>query len=195
MLEVMTVGAESLIVPHWEWRTFAASLKAIEEKLPPFGDVAPRNSAEIYFLRLGGAQNTKICDEIFDVKRLREVDADGLELWQSVFKAKFPLGRSDVAAAFAQWQLPLPKLARESYTSEAFIGELIAAEPALRVARVAKSRRGFAYAGCIAEFVRLSVETVPLQSFSLDTNSPRAFCGHCATSASNLRPTPVTRSD
>jgi hypothetical protein len=168
MLEVMTREAAGVIVPRWEWRTFAPSLGSIEQKLPPISDVTPRDSSEIYFLRLGGPQTAKIRDDIFDVKRLRDVDADGLELWEPVFKAKFPLSRGDIAAAFALWQLPPPKLRRESYPSEAFIGELIAAEPALRVAHVAKSRRGFIFAGCLAEFVRLTVETVPLHSFSLE---------------------------
>jgi hypothetical protein len=64
--------------------------------------------------------------------------------------------------------LPLPALSRDSYTIEEFFNSLIAAQPALRVARVDKSRRGFDFQGCIAEFVRLSVESRPLQSFSLE---------------------------
>jgi exopolyphosphatase / guanosine-5'-triphosphate,3'-diphosphate pyrophosphatase len=168
----MTDETQGTIVPRWEWRTFAPSLKSLEVKLAPLAGVAPRDSAEIYILHLGGPQNAKIRNDTFDVKRLREVDANGLELWEPVIKAKFPLGRSDIVAAYAQWQLPLPHLRRESYTVEAFIGELIAAEPALRVAHVAKSRRCFALAGCIAEFVTLTVDLLPLESFSLEHEEP-----------------------
>lgn len=168
----MTQATDNEMVPRWEWRMFAPSLEALEERLPPLDRIAPRTSNEVYFLRLGGPQNAKIRDDVFDVKQLRQVDAAGLELWAPVFKARFPLRRDDVIAAFGHWQLPLPKLARENYSSEAFIGDLIVAEPALRAVRVAKSRRGFAFAGCIAEFVRLSVESLPLQSFALEHEQP-----------------------
>ena len=52
------------------------------------------------------------------IKRLQQVDDDGLELWEPVFKAKFPLGRSDIAVAFSEWHLPLPALSWNSYTIE-----------------------------------------------------------------------------
>ena len=45
---------------------------------------------------------------------------------------------------------------------------MIAAQPHLRVAPVTKSRRRFSFAGCIAEFVRLSVNSLYLESFSLE---------------------------
>ncbi len=93
----MTIEAGDKIVPRWEWRTFSATLGAIDEKLAPLADVAPHPSAEIYFLRRGGQQNAKIRDDIFYVKHLRGVDADGLELWEPVFTAKFPLGRGPAA--------------------------------------------------------------------------------------------------
>ena len=61
-----------------------------------------------------------------------------------------------------------PALSRDNYTIEEFFNSLIAGQPALRVARVDKSRRGFVFQGCIAEFVRLSVSLHPLQSFSVE---------------------------
>jgi hypothetical protein len=162
------VASKDQIIPRWEWRTFSASLAARERAIGPLADVAPRNSSEIYILSLHGPQNAKLRDGLIDIKRLQQVDDDGLELWEPVFKAKFPLGRSDIAVAFSEWHLPLPALSRDSYTIEEFFNSLIAAQPALRVARVDKSRRGFVFQGCIAEFVRLSVESRSLQSFSLE---------------------------
>ena len=164
------VASEDLeqIIPRWEWRTFSASLAALERAIGPMADVAPRNSSEIYILSLHGPQNAKLRGGLIDIKRLQQVDDDGLELWEPVFKAKFPLGRCDIAVAFSELHLPLPALSRDSYTIEEFFNSLIAAQPALRVARVDKSRRGFDFQGCIAEFVRLSVESRSLQSFSLE---------------------------
>ena len=71
--------------PRWEWRTFDASLNAIEGRVAgALEHVAPHTSAEIYLLRLGGPQNAKIRDGILDVKRLQQVDVIGLELWEPV---------------------------------------------------------------------------------------------------------------
>lgn len=163
------------IIPRWEWRIFSASLDALERAIGPLplADIAPRNSSEIYALSLHSQQNTKLRDGLIDIKRLQQVDDDGLELWKPVFKANFPLGRGDIAVAFSEWHLPLPGLSRDSYTIEQFFDTLIVAQPALRVARVDKSRRGFIFQGCIAEFVRLSVDLHPLQSFSLEHQDRR----------------------
>ena len=85
-----------------------------------------------------------------------------------MLKAKFPLRQNDVATAFVEWQLSLPRLARKTYTIDQFTNELIAAQPHLRVAPVTKSRRRITFAGCTAEFVRLSVNSLYLESFSLE---------------------------
>ena len=107
--------------PRWEWRTFDASLNAIEGRIAgALEHVAPHTSAEIYLLRLGGPQNAKIRDGILDVKRLQQVDVNGLELWEPVLKAKFPLSQNDVATAFLEWQLSLPDLGRKTYTIDQF---------------------------------------------------------------------------
>ncbi len=103
------------IIPRWEWRTFSASLDAFERAIGPLADVAPWDSSEIYVLNLHGPQNAKLRDGFIDIKRLQQVDDDGLELWEPVFKAKFPLGRGDIAVAFSEWHLPLPALSRDSY--------------------------------------------------------------------------------
>jgi hypothetical protein len=67
----MIIEGEAKIVPRWEWRTFDASLNAIEVRIAAaLEQVAPHTSAEIYLLRLGGPQNAKIPDGILNVKRL-----------------------------------------------------------------------------------------------------------------------------
>jgi hypothetical protein len=160
------------IVPRWEWRMFDRTLEAIEHRLGPLPDTQARTSVEIYFLRLGGTQNAKVRDDVFDVKRLLQVDVSGLELWKPVFKIKFPLNRGGVARAFAEWNLPLPRLSRENYSIDDFIGELISPRRELRVAHVEKSRRGFNFQGCIAEFAQLTVDGLRLETFSLEHEEP-----------------------
>lgn len=160
------------IIPRWEWRCFGPSLAAIAQAVAIPSDTASRESDEIYVLDPRGTENAKIRDGVLDIKQLRQIDADGLELWEPVFKARFPLSRSDLAAASAVWALPLETLPRETYTIEQFIEEVISLRADLHVLRVRKSRRAFTFAGCIAELVRLAVDSRTLESFSLEHEAP-----------------------
>ena len=161
------------IVQRWEWRCFAPSLATIAQAVTITGDAASRESDEIYVLDPRGTENAKIRDGVLEIKRLRQIDADGLELWEPAFKAGFPLSRSDLAAASSVWPLPLETLPRENYTIKQFIEEVISLTADLRVVRVHKSRRVFTFAGCTAELVRLAVESRTLESFSLEHEDPK----------------------
>ena len=161
------------IVLRWEWRCFAPSLATISQAVSIPSDAASRESDEIYVLDPRGTENVKIRDGALDIKRLRQIDADGLELWEPVFKAGFPLSRSDLVAVSAVWPLLLETLPRETCTIEQFIEEVISLRADLHVARVHKSRRVFTFAGCIAELVGLAVESRTIESFSLEHEEPK----------------------
>ncbi len=165
--------AENQIVPRWEWRSLASSFAAVAQSAAMPADLKPRESDEIYLLDLRGTQNAKIRDGILDIKLLRRTDADGLELWEPIFKASFPLSASDIAAASAVWQRQARALPRASYTIQQFIDEVVPLESDLHVVRVHKSRRGFTFAGCIAEWARLTVESQTLESFSIEHEDPK----------------------
>ncbi len=137
------------IALRWEWRCFAPSVVTIAQAVAIPSGAASRESDEIYVLDPRGTESAKIRDGVLDIKRLRQIDADGLELWEPVFKVRFPLGRSDLAAASAVWPLPLETLPRESYTIEQFIEDMIFPRTDLHVVRVHKSRRIFKFAGCM----------------------------------------------
>lgn len=161
------------IVPRWEWRCFAPSLATIAQAAAMPSDAAWRDSDEIYLLDVKDAESVKIRDGVLDIKRLRQTDAEGLELWEPVFKARFPLGRSELAAASSIWALPLETLPRDTYTIQQFIDEAISPQPDLRIVRVHKSRRNFTFAGCIAELVRLTADSRTLESFALEHEDPK----------------------
>jgi exopolyphosphatase / guanosine-5'-triphosphate,3'-diphosphate pyrophosphatase len=162
------------IVPRWEWRCFAPSLATLAQAAALPADAAPRDSDETYILDLSApiAQNVKIRDGVLDIKRLLQTDATGLELWEPVLKARFPLGRKDVAAVFGPW-MPPAALTRDAYTLKQLISEIVAPQPALRVVEVRKSRRAFGFAGCLAELVQISAGSVSLESFSLEQEDPK----------------------
>ena len=89
------------IILRWEWRCFAPSLATIAQAVAIPSDATSQESDEIYVLDPRGTENVKIRGGALDIKRLRQVDDDGLELWEPVFKASFPLSRGDLAAASA----------------------------------------------------------------------------------------------
>jgi adenylate cyclase len=161
------------IVPRWEWRCFAPSLASIAQAASIPTDAAPHESDEIYLLASNEKLNANLRDGVLDIKRLRQTSNAGLQLWEPVFKARFPLSSSDLASAAAVWALSLGKLTRESYDLQQFIDEVISTQSQLRVARVHKSRRGFSFGGCIAELARLTAESQKLESFSLEHENPQ----------------------
>ena len=89
--------------PRWEWRIFDTSLNAIEGRIAgALEHVTPHTSAEIYLLRLGGPQNAKIRDGILDVKRLQQVDVNGLELWGTGAQGQIPAQSKRCCYGFPQ---------------------------------------------------------------------------------------------
>ena len=159
--------------PRWEWRTFAQSLPALKKAVGnAAGTAAPRASAEIYLLNLRGPHNAKIRNNVLDIKRLQQVSADGLELWSPAFKGSFPASRAQLGDAFAAWGLAAPAFARDSYTLDQFLAEIVAPHHALRRVEVGKNRSGFEFGNCIAEFAEVVVNGIACESFCLEHENP-----------------------
>jgi hypothetical protein len=165
-------SATPAVVPRWEWRTFAPALAELRARVGSVAEVEPRRSDETYILGSRGTANAKLRAGVLDIKELQEVAPSGLELWLPTWKAKFPITADDVRAAFRVWKESPPALARERYTAEQFLAEVIGAVPSMRAVHVSKSRQGFTQGGCAAEFVRLTVDSAPLESFSLEHENP-----------------------
>ena len=167
----MTV-IQDTVIPRWEWRTFALTLDQLEAHIGAVARVSPRESDELYLLNLRGPHNAKIRGGVLDIKQLQEVNAGGLELWKPVFKAAFPLAAAGLRDAFTAWALPAPMVARDTYTLDQFLAEVAAPNPALRVAKVRKARRGFTFGGCTAEFAGVMVNGIACESFCLEHEDP-----------------------
>jgi exopolyphosphatase/guanosine-5'-triphosphate,3'-diphosphate pyrophosphatase len=91
--------------PRWEWRTFGARLSDIEAKVGLTAQIAPRQSDEIYLLNFATPHSAKIRGGVLEVKRLLQVDSNGLEQWSPAFKACFPLSAPMVQSALATLNL------------------------------------------------------------------------------------------
>jgi exopolyphosphatase/guanosine-5'-triphosphate,3'-diphosphate pyrophosphatase len=166
------MSLESKIVPRWEWRIFAPSLTTLRGKLGADGG-AIRASRETYVLSAGVDRNAKIRDDTFDIKLLRQVKFQGLEQWEPVFKARFPLGAPEIERAWSLWDLSPPSLRYDRYSAEAFLRDLVPSSPSLRAVTIDKARCALEYAGCIAEFATVAGLGISLETISIEHEDPQ----------------------
>jgi exopolyphosphatase/guanosine-5'-triphosphate,3'-diphosphate pyrophosphatase len=172
---VMTCGGAAVvtIIPRWEWRVFGTGLGAAEEA---FSDLTPGSIAEtdeLYLLSAAGG-NVKVRDELMDIKLLREVDGDGLERWEPVLKAGFPLPAAEVPRVFDALGVLAPPLARDAYTLDQFLHELVEPSGAVRAVRVHKRRVRYRLANCLAEVADLEVDGRDVRTVAVESEDPAA---------------------
>src|SRR5208283_3547941 len=154
--------------PRWEWRTFGARLSDIEAKVGLTAQIAPRQSDEIYLLNSSTPHSAKIRGGVLEVKRLLQVDSNGLEQWRPAFKARFPLSTPMVKSAFAALDLR-PLTTRQGVCHlEEFLAEAVSHDRPLRALQVKKARRQFVFGDCAAEFVCLHIGPVAQESFCVE---------------------------
>ena len=152
---------------RWEWRTFGRRFEGIDDRLgTPSGDT--EETEELYFLSPTGA-NVKVRGDLLDIKVLREVDRVGLERWEPVVKAPFPLTEADVAAAFEGLRQPVPTLARDAYTVEQFVTELVDPSPTIRTVPVRKRRTRYTVHGCQAELSEVDADHQTIRTIAVET--------------------------
>ena len=87
-----------------------------------------------------------------DIKVLRETDAYGLQRWEPILKAPFPLDEEAARTVFHGLRLPLPDLPSEGLSLEAVLAAAGVGGPGgPRLLRVRKQRARYTVAGCQAE--------------------------------------------
>jgi exopolyphosphatase/guanosine-5'-triphosphate,3'-diphosphate pyrophosphatase len=138
------------IIPRWEWRTFGESFGEADDKFAALSPSDVQETDELYFLSSANDENVKVRFDLMDIKALIEVNADGLEQWKPVMKASFPLPAGEVKEVLEALGVPVPSLARETYTLDQFVAEL--GEPGgLRAVKVHKKRVRYKVNGCTSE--------------------------------------------
>jgi exopolyphosphatase / guanosine-5'-triphosphate,3'-diphosphate pyrophosphatase len=140
-------------VNRWEWRTFGVGDDV-------FGARAPdrvEESDEIYILSVSRGDTVKVRDGLMDVKRLEQVDDDGLEQWAVAMKAEFPLSAEQLGSVLSGLRVPLPDLPRDLYTLDDVLDE-IRGRPDLLAVEVHKERVRYTVGRCMAELTDVTTE-------------------------------------
>jgi exopolyphosphatase/guanosine-5'-triphosphate,3'-diphosphate pyrophosphatase len=166
-------GVPTTIVPRWEWRAFGKGFGAAEATLAASPTGPAQDSDELYLFS-GTGENVKVRDDLMDIKVLREVDADGLERWEPVMKAGFPLPASDVLAVFEALHIPSPALGRDAYTLDQFLTELAPPGGPLRAVRVHKRRTRYTVGGCMAELADVVADGRSASTIAIESEDPAA---------------------
>jgi exopolyphosphatase/guanosine-5'-triphosphate,3'-diphosphate pyrophosphatase len=159
------------IIPRWEWRTFGDRFGATEEVFGALEPTGVQESDETYFL--APRANVKMRFDLIDIKLLREVDEDGLERWEPVLKAQFPISAADAGATLEAMGVAVPALTRETYPLDVFIREL-AAPAGIRAVEVHKRRVRYLVNGCTSEVSDVTVAGRTTRTIAIESTDKAA---------------------
>jgi exopolyphosphatase/guanosine-5'-triphosphate,3'-diphosphate pyrophosphatase len=162
-----------VIIPRWEWRSFGERFGKAESALAARAPDQVIESDEVYLLSDAGADVVKVRHDLMDIKRLQQVDDDGLEQWSPVMKAPMPLSAGDftaVAAALGVEASQPP--ARTSYSLADVRQELIEPNPHLLAVEVHKRRQRYMVDGCMAELTAVRVGRNSTRTIAIESEDP-----------------------
>ncbi len=163
---------DNVIVPRWEWRTFAEDLEAQGAKVLSHGEARLKESKEVYILSRKSNENTKIRDGLMDIKSLQAVNDDGLEQWRPIMKEQFPLSAESLMRLLGVLQVTAPTDPKQSYTYDEFIEDVVKPHPDLAAVNVSNRRYGLNINGCTVEFAHTEFNSAPLQTICVEHADP-----------------------
>src|SRR4029453_6440417 len=112
-------------------------------------------------------------DGKIDIKVFREADTAGLERWEPVLKADFPISADDARRVGAELGLEGFAPARSSYDLDQLTAELAGAGPTGGVA-VHKRRVPYPSGGCMAELSDVVVDGQPTRTIAIESEDAAA---------------------
>ena len=155
------------IVPRWEWRTFGSRFGLADERFAALESTGIQESDETYLL---GATtgNPKIRAALMDIKLLRETQS-GLERWEPVMKAAFPISGDEARRVFETLEMPAPALDREQYSADEFVAAVSGPGGPLERVEVHKRRVRYTVNGCTSEVTDLTANGRPTRTIAIES--------------------------
>ncbi len=164
----------SEIKPRYEFRVWTETLTPIRERLERLASPKETVSQETYLVSATTDKcNAKIRAGLIDIKLLVAEDR-GLEQWNPILKASFPLDSSVIATqVFPSLELPPPVLAKSEYTLGEFLGDM-RADSRITIVEVSKARYQFSIGVCAAEYAQIMLNAVPRDTVAVESVDPDA---------------------
>jgi exopolyphosphatase/guanosine-5'-triphosphate,3'-diphosphate pyrophosphatase len=160
------------IIPRWEWRTFTNDLGKAEENIRKHPEGKTRESDEVYILSEVSMDNTKVRDNLMDIKTLQQVNEDRLEQWLPIMKGTFPLPVAEIEKVFKCFKVALPKFERTEYTFQQYLDEVIKPSKLLKAVNVHKKRTGFTINNTIVEIAEVTVDGKVIKTAAVEMEDP-----------------------
>jgi exopolyphosphatase / guanosine-5'-triphosphate,3'-diphosphate pyrophosphatase len=161
-----------VIVPRWEWRTFGEDFGAAEDRLRALSPTRVDDSDEVYIVSSRSDASIKVRGGLLDVKRLEQVSDDGLEQWRPVAKSEFPIAATDVAELLAALDVAVPALARDAYSLEELVDEVVPPSAELLAVPVHKGRVHYELGGCMAELTDVRSGSLATRTIAVEAEDP-----------------------
>lgn len=165
------------IQPRFEFRTWAQCFGRVVEKMRTLSRCEKiRESAETYIVSAANNRNnTKIRDKLMDIKAL-VAERDGLEQWNPRMKGAFPIDAGILRTqVFPAFDVEMPPLARDSYTLDQYLGEVIRPHRDLAAVSVFKRRFAFTVNGCITEHAEILINGAAIQTVAVESTDVAAI--------------------
>ena len=158
--EKMTIGEISK--PRFEFRTFGRDFTEAAYLMSRLSGQVPekvweRQSTETYIVsKTNDVNNTKIRNGKMDIKTFVQ-SVDGLEQWNPLMKGEFPI-KAEVLVneVFPAFKVEMPKLEKDEYTLEEFMG-MVKDNPNLQAVTVEKERFGYMVNDTICEVANVFI--------------------------------------
>lgn len=163
----------SVIIPRWEWRTFGHDFTHYLETLKKYGDPSIKRTSEVYILSKVRDDNTKIREDLIDIKALQAINNDNLEQWYPTLKSGFPITTDKLSELFQVFGVEAPIFEREQYTYDEFLTELIIPNELLKIVNVKKVRYIYTINGCAVEYAETEFNSIPWKTACVEHVDPK----------------------
>ena len=151
---------------RWEWRAFGIGDDVFGERSPE----RVQESDEVYVLSVANGDTVKVRAGLMDVKRLEQVNDDGLEQWAPAMKAEFPLSADQARSILQGLRVPVPQLERDDYDFD----DLVAGREDLLAVPVHKHRARYTVGGCTAELTEVTTEHGATRTVAVESEDPES---------------------
>jgi len=165
-------SAAPMVFPRWEWRTFSPSLKDLRARLEGAIFQAPRVARETYLLCRKSSHNAKIRGNSLQLKWRKQVDSDGLELWDPILQSDFPLDAEFVLRLLGVLGLEKHGPEHSMYDLNTFFSEIVDPCADLQAVVIQKRHEGFEVQGARCKFTRITGTGKPFESFCIEHEDP-----------------------
>ena len=159
------------VIPRWEWRTFGDRFGPAEAAFAAMTPTDVQESDELYLVA-EDSQNVKVRDDLMDIKLLREVDDHGLERWEPVMKAAFPMSAEQVADVARALDIT-PPATHTSLSLDAFLADVAGPAGTIQV-RVHKRRVRYRVGGCTSEVTEVTANGHATRTIAIESEDASA---------------------